>query len=71
MFVVLEAFHSRYSLTAKKLAGIALIAVTIESMRNVGLHPAFSWMIPMIIYPRMLPKPDMPSMIPDTVASAF
>ena len=56
---------------AKKVAGMALIAVTIESMRKVGLQPALSRTTPINIWPRILPKPAIPSMIPDTVAKAF
>jgi hypothetical protein len=58
-------------LIANTLAGIALMAVTIESIRNVGLHPALSLTIPIKICPRILPKPAIPSIMPDTVARAF
>ena len=53
------------------MAGIPLNAVTIESIRKVGLHPALSLTTPISICPRILPKPAIPSIIPDTVASAF
>ena len=56
---------------AKTLAGTALMAVTIESIRKVGRQLALAFTIPIRIWPRILPKPAIPSMMPDTVASAF
>jgi hypothetical protein len=47
------------------------MAVTIDSIRNVGLQPALSLTIPIKIWPRILPKPAIPSIMPDTVARAF
>jgi hypothetical protein len=67
----LFAFHVLYSLIAKNIAGIELIAVAIVNIRNVGLQSALVYTTPIKICPNMLPKPAIPSIIPETVARAF
>ena len=67
----LLAFHSLYSLSIKNKAGKPLSPVATVSMRNVDLHPAESFTTPIKIWPKILPKPAIPSIIPETVARAF
>ena len=50
---------------------MALKAVAMVSIKNVGLHPDCFFTTPIRICPRILPKPAIPSIIPDTVASAL
>ena len=56
---------------AKNTAGIALMAVATVSIKNVGLQPACPLTMPISICPRILPKPAIPSIIPETVAKAL
>ena len=56
---------------AKNTAGIALMAVATVSIKKVGLQPACPLTMPISICPRILPKPAIPSIIPDTVAKAL
>lgn len=48
-----------------------LSAVAPVSIKKVALQPACDLTTPISSYPKMLPKPAIPSMIPETVARAL